>query len=72
MPEFCRGPACILWRWEPLSAEDPRFKKAISEAIKSGNPHRNAVAYVMARREELGLPTKPERGFCGLAGRPIA
>ena len=72
----CRGDACPLWRWEPLSADDPKFKAAVSARVKElgGSPvyHKQAVAYVMENRESLGLPSKPTHGFCGLGGRVIA
>jgi hypothetical protein len=38
--------------------------KVEGDALK----HKEAVAFVMANREALGLPTKPTHGFCGLGG----
>jgi hypothetical protein len=72
--EGCRGDECACWRWEPIAADDPRFTaaKATALAILGGgaSKHKEAVAMVMANREAYGVPTKPERGFCGIGGRP--
>lgn len=65
----CKGPACAAWRWQPILADDPRFIAALKLAKKTQElDHQKAVAYVMANREALGVPTKPEKGFCGLGG----
>jgi hypothetical protein len=70
----CHGPSCALWRWLPISADDPRFiaarAKALEELGGGGLMHKAAVAKVMANREAYGIPTKPERGFCGGGGQP--
>lgn len=68
----CRGPQCAWWRWQPLSASDPRFVnalKAITQEI-GGGPHRGkeATAILMADRQKYGVPDKPEVGYCGGAG----
>lgn len=63
----CRGSSCPVWRWEPLPADllAPHVKKAMDgNALK----HKEAVAWVMERREELGIPTEPTHGRCGLGG----
>ena len=75
MHPTCRGTDCPLWRWTPLSADDPRFMEAVRMAQRSeengglGMPPKKAVSHVMATREEFGIPTKPERGYCGLGGK---
>jgi hypothetical protein len=70
----CKGPACALWRWEPISADDPRFVAAKARALEElgggATRHAAAVARVIANREAYGVPTSPERGFCGAGGKP--
>lgn len=69
----CCGDECPLWRWEPLSAADPRFVAAIKARMReTQESHQKAVKHVMDNRAELGLPTEPEVGFCGAGGRPVA
>ena len=72
----CIAEHCPVWRWVPLPADAPDFKAAVSakqkEIGKGPGGHKEAVAYVMANRADLGLPTKPEVGFCGLGGRVLA
>lgn len=70
----CHGPSCALWRWVPISADHPAFVAAKTQVMAEmgGKPvhHANAVAKIMADREAYGVPTKPERGFCGAGGQP--
>lgn len=76
----CMGPECPIWRWRPLSADDPAFKAAVSaemsrladEAGAKSNMtyHREAVARIMADRAAYGLPDRPTHGWCGLGGEP--
>jgi len=78
----CLGPACMLWRWLPLSAEDPRFRRAVRAEMKrlaeaagkasTAGSHREAVRNVTADPAAHGAPSAPERGYCGLGGRPEA
>ena len=74
----CRGTDCPVWRWVPLAADDSRFMEAVRKAQVSeangglGMPHKKAGAHVMAKRSDFGIPTKPERGYCGLGGEPKA
>lgn len=81
----CDGPDCILWRWQPASAGDPRFVAAVireqaslaqDEAKLTGQPvaktqkyHKEAVKNVMANPEGCGCPPH-EKGWCGLGGKP--
>ena len=70
---LCNAEKCAAWRWLPLSASDPEFVAAIKKAMPDHkNNHKAAVKYVMDNREELGLPTIPTHGYCGLAGKPEA
>lgn len=64
----CRGPVCAAWRWNPLSADilEPHIKRRVAE-LGGGLKVKEATAWVMERREELGIPTKPTHGCCGLA-----
>ena len=66
----CHGPACALWRWDPIRADHPAFTKAVKAEIAEGLSHKAAVAKIMADRAAYGIPTKPERGFCGGGGTP--
>lgn len=70
----CHGPACALWRWEPIMADDPRFVEAKAKAMEElgggATKHKEAVARVMADPATYGVPTSPERGFCGAGGKP--
>lgn len=68
-PGNCVAAGCILWRWVDLDINDDRFKEAIKTAIRDQKMnHKQAVKWMMENREELGLPTDPERGYCGLGG----
>ena len=66
----CHGPACALWRWEPIMADHPAFVAAIKAELAHGITHKAAVSKIMADREAYGVPTSPERGFCGAGGQP--
>lgn len=67
---FCYGPKCAVWRWEPLLA-DEAFAAAVKKAeAETGMPHPKAAKHVTENRAQYGLPTKPFRGYCGLAGKP--
>lgn len=69
----CQGPSCALWRWAPLSASimTPAIQaRALAVEAETGKKpaHKDVVAWVMDRREELGIPTEPTHGFCGPRG----
>lgn len=82
----CEAETCILWRWSPLSSDDPRFSGAIkrecvmlaqSKADETGEKpkphhlyHKKAVSNVMRDPEAYGVPVAPEKGWCGLGGKP--
>lgn len=77
----CDADRCIMWRWAELTTDEPGFKEAIQrEARRMAEAdgaavvsrHKQAVAAVMADRPAFGLPDKPYRGWCGLAGKPEA
>ena len=76
----CRGPDCMFWRWQPISAADPRVTQAIQDAMEKllvAKPtvqkallHKEAVAEIMEHPHAYSIPTEPEKGFCGAAGVP--
>lgn len=68
----CRAEACPVWRWVPLSANDPSFKAVIKQRVGQGMSHAKAVSHVMENRADLGLPTSPTHGYCGMGGEPRA
>lgn len=71
----CMADHCPIWRWIPLSANDPAFKEAVSaemkviadERGKKPGPifHKEAVARVMRQKDMT-----PTHGYCGLGGTP--
>ncbi len=69
----CQGVGCMMWRWQPLMADDA-FKEAVKKAaLDIGDKHPSrpkAAAHVVANRAEYGLPDKPYKGYCGIAGKP--
>lgn len=69
----CVASECMMWRWQPLLADDA-FKEAVKKAAEKlgdKSPSRKkAVQHVIDNRSDYGLPDKPYRGFCGLAGEP--
>lgn len=70
--EGCRGPSCALWRWQPIAANDPRVTAALAKIAKElgGGPNRTkqATEILMKDRAAYGVPTEPEKGFCGAGG----
>ena len=66
----CHGPSCALWRWTPIPSDDPRFVAAVKKLMADGMHHRTAVSSVSADPASHGVPTKPERGYCGAGGKP--
>ncbi|MFV1593311.1 hypothetical protein VWZ88_12690 [Phaeobacter sp. JH20_36] len=82
----CRAEKCIIWRWLPHSASDPRFLSAIKreeavlaqdKAAETGQKakpqhlyHKKAVANVMRDPEAYGVEVEHQHGYCGLGGRP--
>ena len=64
----CAGDQCMMWRWRPLQASDPAYLAAVKAAQKEHG--KDAAKYVNEHRAELGLPTEPTHGYCGLAGEP--
>ena len=66
----CYSVDCMMWRWRPLQASDPAYLAAVKAAQKEHG--KDAAKYVNEHLAELGLPTEPTHGFCGLAGEPKA
>lgn len=69
----CQGPSCALWQWVPLSSavltQHVQARMAEIEAETGKKPsHKDAVAWVTDRREQLGIPTQPTHGYCGPRG----
>jgi len=64
----CCGPACAVWRWQPLPAGLLTPHIAMRLAENKNKDHKSATAWVMENRKELGIPTAPTHGFCGLGG----
>jgi hypothetical protein len=68
----CHGPSCALWRWQPITTDHPAFVAAY-ETLKANMPnaaHATRMKNIMDNRAAYGIPTKPERGFCGAGGQP--
>ena len=67
----CMGENCAVWRWQalPSSLLEPHVKARIKDTKSGPTGHKEAVAWVMERRAELGIPTEPTHGYCGLGGR---
>jgi hypothetical protein len=77
----CIGGKCPVWRWQPVSADDPMFQSAVArekqamaeERGKDAKPaafHKEAVERVLANPERYSLSLKPTHGWCGLGGKP--
>lgn len=75
----CQGAECILWRWVPLMANDPRVEGAITRemALVKGDSkkpdvvfHKEALRRVMNDPRAYSYPTETDRGWCGLGGKP--
>lgn len=68
----CRGEECAAWRWSPIPAAvlAPHISKRLKETGGGTNAHKEACAWVMDHRQDLGIPTEPTHGFCGLGGQP--
>lgn len=67
----CRGPACMLWRWEQVTTKHPLWLGAVkTKAAELGEKGAcpEAAAWVADNKEALGLV--PTRGFCGAGGQP--
>ena len=77
----CQAQDCILWRWRPMSAMDPRYMGAVQRelAILQGenpkavvaNMHKEAVRRVKADPQAYTFPDfSVDMGYCGLGGKP--
>lgn len=68
-PRLCAASGCLAWRWQPLQA-DAAFMAAVKALEDAGTPKAKAGKMVHENPDNYGLPTKPFRGWCGLAGKP--
>lgn len=65
----CRADGCILWRWRPVAASDQAYVAALKVRVaETGEkPLHHPKAAALARGD-----VTPDRGWCGLGGRPEA
>ena len=68
----CIASNCMVWRWVPLTITPEYLDavRALAEATAEKAPFAKAARAVADKPEAHGLPSKPFRGFCGLAGKP--
>lgn len=67
----CRGSACAVWRWEPVTTANPAWMKAVraeAERTSERAPFQKAARAVADDPAAFGLV--PTRGYCGLGGKP--
>lgn len=78
----CMADECPLWRWEPRDWANPPLRLAVQKEIQriatergktaSGVYHKQAVANIVADPAAHGVDLEPDRGWCGLGGKPLA
>jgi hypothetical protein len=67
----CRGPNCMLWRYEAITTAHPLWRDAVrakAEELGERQPFPKAAAWVAENKAALGMV--PTRGFCGAGGAP--
>lgn len=72
VPCRCIASACMAWRWTPITMTDEHIaavKKAAIDLDDKSASRVKASRDVADNPEKYDLPTKPFRGFCGLAGK---
>ena len=67
----CIASDCMAWRWVPLKVTPEYLDAVRTVAEETGEkpPFAKAARTVADGPGKLGLPSKPFRGFCGLAGK---
>ncbi len=66
----CRGPLCMLWRWETITTKHPLWLPAVqAKAKETGEkpPYAEASKWVAKNLADLGMT--PKVGFCGAGGQ---
>ncbi len=83
-PAKCVGPDCILWRYAPILADDPRVLSAITREVTlmkgevkpdekqpaDETLRKKAVAKIAANPDGYIIRDEKDRGWCGLGSRP--
>lgn len=67
----CRGDDCMAWRWAPLLAGTPEWRKALralAEATGEKPPYAKAALAIAEDPEAHGIQTN--LGYCGAGGKP--
>ena len=65
----CKGPACMLWRWERITTTHPLWLPAVrtvAAQIGDTSPYAKASKIVAADLEAHGMI--PTHGYCGAGG----
>lgn len=71
--QMCLGPQCMAWRYKDHATDDAwtaAVRKAADELNDATPGRTKATQAVRKDRAKYGLPVVPERGWCGLAGKP--
>ena len=82
-PARCQGSKCILWRWQPIMTNDPRWKSAMAREIallkgehKGEKPlsdhaaNKQAAMNISSDIDAYVFRNENDRGWCGLGHKP--